>query len=74
MVFYNIPKDELKKWNEMCESVKIRLYKAEINIKEDDYAEPTLFDSEFCNERVDYLQICSGNLKHLNINKIVCLI
>jgi hypothetical protein len=71
---YNIPKDELKKWHEMCESVKIRLHKAEINTMEDDCAEPTLFHSEFLNEKVDYLQICSGNLKHLNINKVVCSI
>ncbi|CAF0910568.1 unnamed protein product [Brachionus calyciflorus] len=69
---YNIEKNEFIKWIEMGESAKLKLIKAQ---NENEYdanssIESLLFESNFSNKEINILDVCSGNLGHVNLKKI----
>jgi hypothetical protein len=70
---YAIDRDDLIKWLNLTETTRIKLIKSENDKDIDSLSEESLFNSNFSKSKnkPDILDICSGNLAHINLKQIV---
>ncbi len=75
-----IEKSELTKWTELAESTRLKLIRSEDNsMSQDDLSEQSeasLFTSKFAktnSKHVNLLDVCSGDLNHVNLKQVSLL-
>lgn len=71
----SIERSEFIRWTEMAESTRLKLIKTEDSTMNDenikDMSEQSLLTTKFSkNASVDILDVCSGNLNHVNLKQI----
>ncbi|RNA15365.1 Histone H5 [Brachionus plicatilis] len=68
-----IEKSDLEKWIEMTESSKLKLIRAQHDEDADPASDKLLFESNYSNKEINILDICTGNLNHVNLKQVAVL-